>query len=165
MTPEEELRQKLMAEALRQKVPLAVLDPTCKWTTDKDQTAVSALNNIAATNREEGGAIFQNEKGEYCYSIPVGSGQAGKFTLRARSTPEQKLVGIYHTHPEGGLDGQDQNFSSDDVEMADQLKMASYIKALKDGTIKKYEPGVTPTKRFKGGGRLAQKVSDGNLIE
>lgn len=151
MTPEEELRQKLIAESLRQKVPLAVLDPTCKWTSSKDQAAVEALNRTLAGIHEVGGAIFQNEKGEYCYSIPVGNERNRRFKLRAQSTPAQKLAGIYHTHPPEGAEEQSQYFSHDDINMAEQLKMASYIKVLRDGAVKKFEPGTTRTKKLVGG--------------
>lgn len=133
-----------MAAALKQKIPLAVLDPTCQWTDSKDQAAVAALGGAAqASSRETGGAIFQNAQGQYCYSIPVGGANSEHFQLRAQSTPEQKLAGIYHTHPANGFE--DKSFSPDDVNMADQLKLTSYIKALKDGTVKRYDPGVTKT--------------------
>lgn len=138
-------RTALMASALKQKVPLAVLDPTCQWTDNKDQQAITGLSNASQVDhsRELGGAIFQNPQGQYCYSIPVGGTEAGHFQLRAQSTPALKLAGIYHTHPAGG--GEDSSFSPDDVNMANQLKLTSYIKALKDGTVKRYDPGVTPT--------------------
>jgi hypothetical protein len=134
-----------MAAALKEKIPLAVLDPTCQWTDSKDQAAVTALGNAAqaSTSRETGGAIFQNAQGEYCYSIPVGANSANHFQLRAQSTPAQKVVGIYHTHPDVGSEGG--SFSPDDVNVANQLKLPSYIRALKDGTVKRYEPGVTKT--------------------
>ncbi len=163
MTPEEELRQRLIAESLREKVPLAVLDPTCKWTTSKDQAAVEALNRAMAGTHEVGGAIFQNEKGEYCYSIPVGNARSRNFKLRAQSSPQQKLASIYHVHPPEGAEEESQYFSPDDIRTANQLKMASYIKVLRDGAIKKYEPGITRTKKLahRGPGAL---YSEGELI-
>lgn len=136
-------RATLMAAALKQKLPLAVLDPTCQWTDNKDQAAVTALTNASQVTdkAETGGAIYQNPQGQYCYSIPVGGKQAEHFQLRAQSTPEQRVVGVYHTHPGGGGDTAAQ-FSPDDVNMANQLKMQSYIKALQSGVVKRYDPAV-----------------------
>lgn len=147
-------RKALMATALKEKVPLAVLDPTCQWTDSKDQAAVKALSNAGSPSdmTETGGALFQNAQGQYCYSIPV-SGKAEHYQLRAQSTPEQKLVGIYHTHPGRGSDAE--VFSPDDVNIANQLKMQSYIKALQSGAVKRYDP--TPP-------RDVERQSAGTLV-
>lgn len=153
-------RATLMATALKQKLPLAVLDPTCQWTDNKDQAAITALTNAGqvSNTRETGGAIFQNQQGQYCYSIPVSgnSPQAEHFQLRAQSTPEQKVVGVYHTHPGGGGDNAAQ-FSPDDVNVANQLKMQSYIQALKSGVVKRYDPATDKP-------RGADRPSAGQLV-
>jgi hypothetical protein len=157
-------RQALMAAALKQKVPLAVLDPTCQWTDSKDQAAVTGLNNATQVTqgREMGGAIFQNPQGQYCYSIPVGGTQDSHFHLRAQSTPEQQLVGIFHTHPAGSPENS--TFSPDDVKVANQLKLTSYIKALQSGAVKRYDPGVTPTQSVGSGLSSFDKKSPGTLV-
>lgn len=138
-------RRALMAAALKDKSPLAALDPTCQWTDSKDQAAVTALNKGGNTKdiREIAGAIYQNAQGQYCYSIPV-QGKEEHFQFRAQTSPDQTMVGIYHTHPGRGDDAQ--IFSPDDVATANQLKMQSYIKALQSGVIKRYDPGISKVK-------------------
>src|ERR1700730_18464389 len=123
-------RAALIAASLKQKVPTAVLDPTCVWQPDKDQAATQALANAAEQSKryETAGAIFRDANGNYCYSIPVGGTQAGHFVFGVKPAPGQPMAALYHTHPAGG--GEDDSFSPDDVRMANQLKLTSYIKAL-----------------------------------
>lgn len=145
MTKEDELRQQLIAAALKQKLPLAALDPTCKWTTSADESAVEALNRAPGGITETGGALFENERGEFCYSIPVGGGKTTQFAFKVKPESGMKMVGLYHTHPKEGMEADSLNFSPDDVDMANKLKMTSYIKTLRDGAVKRYTPGDTLT--------------------
>lgn len=133
-------RSALIASALRQKTPEAVLDPTCAWQPSEDQAATTALNNASdvSTKKEVGGVLYKNDDGQYCYSIPVGNSNSYHFKLAAHSAPGQQMAGVYHTHPKGN--GEDSTFSEDDVNMANQLKMASYIKALKNDEIRRLDP-------------------------
>lgn len=140
-------RAALIAASLKQKMPAAMLDPTCVWTPDKDTAAQAALANAQQQNlsREVGGALFKNADGEYCYSIPVGGAQSDHIAFAVPKQDGITPAGIYHTHPLGGNEAQNDQFSPDDVDMANRLKMTSYIKALTNGVVKRYDPGVTPT--------------------
>ena len=154
-------RAAMIAAALKQQVPTAALDPTCVWQPSKDQAAITGLNNAAQQGNklENGGAIFQNGDGQYCYSIPVSSKQGEHIQFNVTPPTGTKLAAIYHTHPDGLDSG---SFSPDDVDTANKLKMTSYIKALKSGAIKRFDPGVTPTRS--GGIGVARGSSVGTPV-
>ena len=158
-------RAALIAASLKQKVPTAILDPTCVWQPSKDQAATQALANAAqqSQNYETAGAIFKNADGNYCYSIPVGGTSPGHFAFGVKTPPDQPMAAIYHTHPVGGSEGENEDFSPGDVDMAKRLKMSSYIKALTSGVVKRFDPGVTSTTR-EGTGLSAVNKSHGTLV-
>lgn len=140
-----------------------MLDPTCTWTTNRDQIAVEALNRAPTERFETGGAIYQNEKGEFCYSVPVGNKSAANIEFKVPAQEGLQLAAIYHTHP--AKNDEATNFSPHDVNVAEKLKLASYIKILRDGAIKKYEPGVTRAEKGAGEqGRMRGKMSMGDVI-
>jgi hypothetical protein len=153
-------RAALVAAALRQKVPQAALDPTCTWQPSMDQAAVTGLSNAQQTSDryETGGVIYKNSDGNYCYSIPVGNKDPNHFTFGAHSTPDQTIAGIYHTHPAGG--GEGGTFSADDVNMASQLKVPSYIKALRANQVKRIDPAAVQQALRSS----ATHTSDGTLV-
>ena len=124
------------------------VDPSCVWSTDKDAIAIQALMRLPANGKEQAGAIFKNSKGEWCYSTPTTSQHHDTFEFKIKNSPEAKFDGLYHTHPAGAKE-QDINalFSANDITTADQLKKDSYIRALVDGSIRKYTPGVSNTDR------------------
>jgi hypothetical protein len=156
--PAAQQRVALMAAALRQKVPAAVLDPTCTWQPNMDEAANAGLNNAqkASDRYEEGGVIYQNKDGQYCYSIPVSTKDTNHFSFSAHNTPDQQIAGIYHTHPgsDGGV------FSADDVNMANQLKVPSYIKALRANVVKRLDPAAVQQALR----HSSTKTSDGTLV-
>lgn len=120
------------------------VDPSCVWNTDKDAVAIEALMRLPVSSKEQAGALFKNEKGEWCYSVPVTSDRHDSFEFKIKNTPEAKLDGLYHTHPVMAKEEKiNALFSSDDIRTADQLKKDSYIRALQDDSIRKYMPGVS----------------------
>lgn len=133
-----------------------------------DEAAIHALNSINEQGYELGGGIFRDSAGRHTYSEPQGNKKTRTFEARLRIPPGTKLVGMYHTHPADGVDeSAGRQFSQNDVEIANQLKLLSYIKTLSDGNVRKYTPGVTPTRSYRDpnsrtGGR--GKVSDGELL-
>jgi hypothetical protein len=152
-------RMQLLATAVKQKLPLAVLDPTCQWTTDRDAQAVEALNKTTDRKNETGGVVFKNDKGEFCYSIPVGGKESGHITFGINPQAGLTVDSLYHTHPTGGGNGD--AFSPDDVQMAKQLKVASYIKNLGNNTIRRYEPGTSSESTR---GTNTQRTSLGTVV-
>lgn len=165
MDPELE-RQKLIAQSLRQSVPAAVLDPTCQWVPSADAAALTALEKTPATQNELGGVLYRNMDGLYCYSIPVGNRRTRTFEFTATPDKGMRIAGLYHTHPDDRGEDEVEYFSPEDVEMSNKLKMASYIKVLKDGVVKRYQPGVTMTQRRPYPGRReGLLVSQGEVVK
>lgn len=129
-----------------------------------DDAAVDALNKIQEPRYELGGVVYKDKNGFYSYSDPEGDERTGKFKATVRIPKSATPMGVFHTHPGYGEDAKTaENFSSDDVKLADQLKMLSYIRAMDSGNIKKYEPGVSKTE-FVGSGLRGGKQSAGQTI-
>jgi hypothetical protein len=118
------------------------VDPSCVWNSDKDAVAIEALMRLPSSGKEQAGALFKNEKGEWCYSTPV-TGKNDSFEFKIKNAPGAKFDGLYHTHPVDAKEKVNALFSAGDVATADQLKKESYIRALLDDSIKKYTPGVS----------------------
>lgn len=121
--------------------PAAVLDPQTEWDSDLDSSAGKALSGIAGPAKtEQAGVLFQRPDGQYGRSTTIASTQHDHFKLSAQVPQGHKIAGIFHTHL--GSDRNAQFFSPDDIEMANQLKVPSYIR-FADGSVRKYVPGKT----------------------
>lgn len=122
---------------------------------------MQALGKVAYGSKEFAGALYQNDKGEYCYSVPVpGTGDNFKFTLD--HSPDVKFAGLWHSHP-GARDSE--KFSADDLRTADQLHVASYIRNNADGGVSRYDPGISPVITIpKAGTREREKASLGTPV-
>lgn len=142
-----------------------MLDGSCVWVPSKDAAALTALERLPYDQREYSGAIYKNDKGEYCYSVPV-PGSNDNFQFRTDKTGGMQFDGIYHTHP--GRD-EPEKFSPNDVNVADQLNRTSYIRANETGEVKRYDPGISPTskdnvsRQLARAGKTSQGTSLGNL--
>lgn len=134
-----------------------------------DEAAVYALNGITDPGYEMGGVLFRDAKNFYSYSDPSGNAKTRQFEVRVKIPPGQKLAGIYHTHPpQSGKDREAEVFSPSDVEIANRLKLISYIKAMGSGNIRKYHPGASQTKPYRGPASMAGgrgRISDGELLD
>lgn len=133
-----------------------------------DEAAIHALSRISERDYELGGGIYGDSAGRYSYSDPQGNQKTRTFEARVPwTTPDGKLVGMYHTHPTDGIgDTDNKYFSPHDVAVADQLRLMSYIKSLRSGDVRKYEPGVTKTisRRVPGRGMESERYSKGELM-
>src|ERR1044072_7780484 len=109
-----------------------------------DEAAISALNKILEKNYELGGVITQSGD-RFFASEPQGNKNTGKFEARVKIPKGEKPVAIYHTHPFEPGNSDAERFSPGDVEIANRMKMLSYIRALESGKIKKYTPGKSRT--------------------
>ncbi len=118
------------------KVPVAMLDGSCVWMDSKDAAALAGLERLPYGKKEFAGAIYQREDGKFCYSEPV-PGKQDNFAF-ATDPRAGKFAGIFHTH-HGDAEEQ---FSPDDVKVADTLKRTSYIRGNESGNVRRYEPGV-----------------------
>ncbi len=129
-----------------------------------DDAAVRALNRVQDPTYEQGGVVYQDKNGFYSFSEPQGNQRTGKFEAEVKIPKSAKPVAIYHTHPGYGDAAEfAENFSPDDLKMAHQLKLLSYIRAMDSGNIKKFEPGKTKTDAV-GFGVHKGKFSPGDLI-
>lgn len=130
-------------------------------TFDHPDYAASALSKNFGTTKsgEHAGVIFQRPDGKYVYST-VTPQSGDTFSLKASVPSGYKLAGIVHSHP--GDDDDAGYFSPTDVDVANQLKLPSYIRFLKDDSMRKFVPGVTKTQRI--GGFGSQIVAQGDPI-
>lgn len=156
-------RQQLLAQALKDKVPLAALDPTSGTYDDLDSAAQAFYAGIGPHDikSEEAGLLYSDADGKYHYSIPTAQ-QDDSFRLRAQQSAAQKLAGIFHTHPGADRDGQ--VFSPNDVAAANQLKVPSYIYFENAHDLRKFVPGVSKTHPMTIAGRIGERVADGDPV-
>lgn len=135
---------------------------------DPNEAAVKSLAKIKDTRNELGGLIWQEPDGRYYASEPAGNERTRKFEVRVKLPKGAIPNALYHSHPpEGDHDLEGELFSPDDVDIADRMKLASYIKAMASGNIRRYEPGKSktepaPRSGSKSGGR--GRVSRGDQI-
>jgi len=127
-----------------------------------DEAAISALNKISDKQYETGGIIF-SEGDKFFASEPQGQKKAGQFQARVTIPAAAKLAGIYHSHPGRQDDSDAELFSTDDIDVANRMKMLSFIKALDSGNIRKYEPGKSRTRPHSRTDR--RTVSEGELLK
>lgn len=110
-----------------------------------DQAADAISKDFGSKDIEQAGVVFKKPDGTYSYSTVAPSQQADTFALRARMPQGYSLAAIVHSHPGNDADGQ--VFSGNDLDVADQLKVPSFVRFNKDNSIRKYTPGVTKTQR------------------
>ncbi len=145
-------------------VPIAGQDPDANWDPSLDTSAIYALRRLDPKSAtESAGVIYQNADGKYAGSIPVSQNLRDAFALRAQIPKGFKMAGIYHTHPSDDQDSQ--YFSPKDVQIAEQLKIPSYVLFQHDGSIRSYTPGKTATRRVSMPGELRSlKVAGGGKL-
>lgn len=145
-------------------LPAASVDPNDPGQGDLDTSAYSVLHGISDDSQESAGLLMQHPSGQYFYTTPIPSQQHDHFALRAAVQQGWKIAGIYHIHPGNDADGQ--LFSPDDLQMAAQLKVPSYIKFMKDGAIRKYVPGQTQSQNLPApGNKFPRKVATGDAVD
>ena len=99
---------------------------------------------------EQSAALFKRDDGKYLYSAAVTNADHDNFGMRVQLPKGTTLAGIVHSHP--GTDDLGQYFSSNDIDIANQLKVPSYIRFLRDDSIRRYTPGQTSTANLRGFG-------------
>jgi len=99
---------------------------------------------------EQSAALFRRADGKYQFSAPVNNSDHDNFGMRVQFPQGTILAGVVHSHP--GKDELGQYFSPNDIGVANQLKVPSYIRFLKDNSIRRYTPGQTSTTYMKGFG-------------
>jgi hypothetical protein len=145
-------------------IPIAALDPDVGWHPDADSAALRAAKGVNK-GAESAGVLYQNKAdSQFSASNLVGQGERDAFALRAKVQPGHALAGIFHNHP--GDDNNGQVFSPRDIQIAEQLKVPSYVYFEKTGQIRKYVPGKTATRSIPDplSPRDRIKVADGDPV-
>lgn len=111
------------------------------------EAARATLRGIKGKDlQEHAGVILKDPSGKYYATDPTVSAIHDQFALKVQLQKGWSIAGVYHTHP--GADQLGQYFSPNDLNVANQLKVPSYIRFLKDDSIRSYTPGQTSTRRI-----------------
>jgi hypothetical protein len=162
----EALRAKLMAAASKTREPVAALDPTARWLPDLDAAVGEAIHASGKTSdsAEQSGVIYKNADGNFAPSIPLQSARHDSFALRAQVSKGQSIAAIWHSHP--GNDEFAGYFSPNDLKVADQLRVPSFIRFNSNGAIRRYTPGETRTSKIAlPGSRTQITVARGEAVK
>lgn len=147
-------------------IPVAGLDPESTWDSDLDVSANSALRSLKpeSLGLESAGVIYKGPDGKYARSVATTQKLRDGFALKTQTQKGDSLAGIWHVHP--GDDAEGQVFSPNDIAMAKQLNVPSYVLFQKDGSIRKYVPGKTSIYDQPGADRMARnaKISKGDPV-
>lgn len=139
------------------------LDPASPSFDSTDLAASALADKFGGDTKaalETAGVILHGPDGKYRYSTSVG-GRDDSFQLAAQIPKGHTLAAIVHTHP--GKDVAGQVFSPNDLKMAEQLKLPSYVRFLNDGSTRMYQPGKTATQSM-ASGRFRIKVAKGDPL-
>ena len=102
------------------------------------EAAIAGLRSLKQQNAEWGGGVLYNPAtGMYAYTQPTSQGDGYHFSARIQMPRGWQLSAIFHTHPSGD---NSLMFSGDDVNMAQQLKVPSYILPADDNKIRLFDP-------------------------
>jgi hypothetical protein len=129
-----------------------------------DSSAKSVLDTLTDDSRgEQAGVILQSPDGKYYSTTPIASADHNHFGMRVQLQKGWKISGIYHTHP--GNDDLGQYFSTNDLAVAESLKVPSYIRFQSDGSVRKYTPGQTKTRMMSvSSERFGMRVARGDNL-
>lgn len=111
---------------------------------------------------ERSAAVYKMQDGSYRYSTVNTDGTRDQFAMRVAIPQGAKLAAIVHNHP--GTDNDAGVFSPQDLQMADQLKVPSYIRFNSDNSLRSYTPGKTKT-TLTGTGLSRKKVAVGDAVQ
>lgn len=146
-------------------LPQAVLASDAPGYASVDDAARASLRLAMSLSRihEYGGVILESE-GRYYFTEPVTNGRTGKIRFTAMVPSTHRIAAVYHTHPDEGEDTL--KFSSDDVAQARSLGLRSYIGALRDGSIRVFDPATMRVyRRPRPGSKISGgAIADGELL-
>ncbi len=147
-------------------VPVPVtLDPASKSFRNADAAADAVSKDFAKQKDDEQAAvIFQGPDGLYRHSTVAPQHDHDNFSLVTRVPQGHKLAGLVHSHP--GTDAYGLVFSPKDLDVADRLKVPSFIRFNDDNAIRKYTPGKTATQKTTfSGDRFGVKTARGDALD
>lgn len=133
------------------------------------QTAAAAADAVSKSfaqqkDTEQAAVVIKRPDGTYGYSTVAPQETHDSFALRAQFPKDHVLAGIVHSHP--GTDALGQVFSPQDLQVAETLKVPSYIRFVNDNTIRQYVPGTTKTQNTQvAGNKFGVRSAVGDPIE
>lgn len=150
--------------------PLVTLDPNAQAFDSPDQAADTISKDFVDPKNVNAGekiaVILKRPDGKYVPSTVASTGGENHSALRMQIPAGHSLAAIVHSHP--GMDDAGQQFSAADLDVADKLKVPSFIRFAKDGSIRKYVPGQTKTFKVSGwspsGSTEYQRAATGDPI-
>jgi hypothetical protein len=127
-------------------------------------TASAALRGIDTKKYERGGGILYNkEQDVYAATDPVGQSDGSHFAAAVSVPPGWTLHSTYHSHPSGKRSTQ---FSEDDINTAQQLKVPSYVLAYDDNKVRIFDPATSKTSKDDFGDKMSTaRVSNGSVVD
>ena len=146
--------------------PKVALDPSCVWQPDLEATALAALLRVPKGGRSEhAGVLYKDANGNYCYSTSA-PGDPDSFNISAAIPEGTSLAGTYHNHPQGAAgDGDSRMFSPNDVSVAKNLGVPSFIRADRDGGVRSFTPGKTGTSTSRRAGMIYETSAGDPIAE
>lgn len=128
-----------------------------------EQASIQALNNLG-DNNEYVGAVIEEPDGQFCVTN-VGKGDRDSFEVRFRLTAHEKIVALFHNHPEAQDSGLtiDSVFSDGDIRAARILHAVSYVRVDRTRTIIRFTPGTSST-QISGNGLQRIETSAGDVV-
>lgn len=145
-------------------MPIITPDPDSPEFDSQDAAAHALADKFGLhDNKETAGLLFKTPKGKYVYSTTL-AGTGDHFELRAAMPKGHALAGIVHSHPSD--EPSSQVFSTDDLGVADQLKIPSYVRFIHDNSTRKYVPGQTEIQHMTlpGQAKFPVKVARGDDV-
>jgi hypothetical protein len=143
--------------------PVASVSKDTQGVDSLDAAANGVLGKLTDENvGEQAGVIVQGPDGKYYNTDPIASGH-DHFGLRVALPKGYKIAGIYHNHL--GDDDLGQYFSTNDLAVSESLKVPSYVRFQKDGSVRRYTPGQTKTQTMAhAGDRFGMRVAKGDDV-
>ena len=123
-------------------LPVSQVGPDAQWF-DSAEAAAHAATQNSDPKIEKAGFIVSRPDGKFAFSTPATQDNHDNFAFRAQIQQGHKLAGLYHNHP--GNDSDADSFSPRDVNVANKLKVPSFIRVNSTNTVRRYTPGKSPT--------------------
>jgi len=145
---------------------IPVSDVTTTFTYHSELLAAEVGLSLAinASTTDECGGLIWKHNDVFCYSDPVTIGNGYEFAARSGKRPDGAVfVALYHTHP--SLDDTGKLFSVNDVKVAKELNVNSYIYSFADKKTRCFIPGKDSTYYYDTGDHFSSgDVSEGHVV-
>jgi len=124
-----------------------------------DQAAKAALGEVTTISEskfyEFGGLIYKHA-GRFYYSTPYSSLDDKGFKIVAKIPAAAAIIAVYHNHPK--VDAHAEYFSPDDVKVATDMHVLSYIYVNASQEIRRFDPDqarLVKIEKTASGGRVS----------